>query len=235
MFSLGIRWNMRTDNPCKGVDKNTEYRRRRYLSADELGRLVRALAAYPDRQMADIVRLLLLTGARRGEVLAMRWADVDLTTGLWTKPASSTKQKQDHEVPLAGPAQQLLSEIRERSASRNSTQPLGEYVFPGTGGTGHVVEIKKGWASICKSASIAGLRLHDLRHSFASQLVSSGASLAMIGSLLGHASPVTTARYSHMFSDPQRAAVESVAAVIIAAGKNEPAPEPIAFIKRRRG
>jgi integrase len=235
MFSLAVRWNMRIDNPCKGVDKNTEYRRRRYLSADELGRLVTVLAAYPDRQTADIVRLLLLTGARRGEALAARWADVDLTAGLWSKPASSTKQKQDHEVPLSGPARQLLSEIRERRASQNPKRPISEFVFPGAGGTGHVVEIKKGWASICKSAGITGLRLHDLRHSFASQLVSSGASLAMIGSLLGHSSPTTTARYSHMFSDPQRAAVESVAAAITAAGQNEPAPEPVPFSKRRGG
>jgi Phage integrase family len=123
-----------------------------------------------------------------------------------------------------------------RAAGRPESQASArEFVFPCVGRTGHVVEIKKGWASICKSAGISGLRLHDLRHSFASQLVSSGASLAMIGSLLGHSSPMTTARYSHMFSDPQRAAVESVAAVITAAGKNESAPEPIPFTKHCEG
>jgi integrase len=91
MFSLAVRWGMRSgDNPAKGVERNIEYTRRRYLSSEELVRLTSALAGYPDKQIADIVRLLLLTGARRGEVLAMRWADIDLTAGLWSKPPSST-------------------------------------------------------------------------------------------------------------------------------------------------
>ena len=87
-----------------------------------------------------------------------------------------------------------------------------------------MVEIKKGWRSICKAAGITGLRIHDLRHSFASQLASGGASLPLIGALLGHSNPSTTARYSHLFDDPQRAAVERVGAVITAAGKPPPAP-----------
>jgi len=232
MFALAIRWNMRADNPARGIERNTEYGRRRYLSTDELVRLTTALAEHPNRQTADIVRILLLTGCRRGEALAMRWADLDLTAGTWSKPASSTKQKQAHQVPLSAPTRQLLAEIRDAQASEHPKRPLGEYVFSGGGSTGHVVEIKKAWRSLCKAAGINELRLHDLRHSFASQLASGGASLTLIGSLLGHASPVTTSRYSHMFDDPQRAAVERVGAVITAAGKPEPA-EPSSL--RRRG
>jgi integrase len=231
MFSLAIRWGMCEANPCKGIERNTEHHRRRYLSADELGRLVAALAAHPDTQAANIVRLLLLTGARRGEALAIQWSDVDLTAGVWSKPPSSTKQKQAHEAQLSAPARQLLSEIREQQVAKHPKRPLGKYVFPGAGATGHRVELKKDWRQLCKAAQIDGLRIHDLRHSFASQLVSSGASLPLIGSLLGHASPATTNRYAHMFADPQRAAVERVGRLVEDAGK-KPAPEKVVPLKR---
>jgi integrase len=224
MFSLAIRWNMRSDNPARGIERNTEYGRRRYLSGEELGRLVAALAKHPDQQAANVLRVCLLTGCRRGEALSMRWADVDLTEGVWSKPPSSTKQKEHHQTPLSAPARQLLSEIRERYVREHPKKPLPEYVFPGTGITGHRVELKKDWRQLTKSAQIAGLRIHDLRHSYASQLVSGGASLVLVGAMLGHASPSTTARYAHMFSDPQRAAAERVGAVITAAGKPAPAP-----------
>ena len=223
MFSLAARWGMCDDNPCKGVERNVEHHRRRYLVGDELTRLIKALAEHDDRQAADIIRLLLLTGARRGEVLAMRWADVDLTEGTWSKPPSSTKQREHHQVPLSAPARQLLSEIRKRQAGKQHA--VGEYVFPGFGGSGHVVELKRAWRRICKAAGIIGLRIHDLRHSYASQLASGGASLPMIGALLGHSNPATTHRYAHLFDDPLRAATERVGAIITAAGK--PAEEPV--------
>src|SRR5271157_5425688 len=107
MFSLAVREGMRESNPTRGLERNREYGRRRYLSADELVRLTKALAEHPDRQTADVVRLLLLTGARRGEVLAARWADIDLSAGIWSKPPSSTKQKEHHQAPLSAPARQL--------------------------------------------------------------------------------------------------------------------------------
>jgi integrase len=231
MFSLAVRWRMRGDNPCHGIEKNPESKRKRYLSADELVRITGALAKYQDRQAADIVRLLLLSGARRGEVLGMRWADVDLSTGVWSKPGSTTKQRTDHVVPLSAPARAVLSGIAERHAREHPKKPLGEYVFPGNGNSGHVVEIKKPWRHLCKAAGITGLRVHDLRHSFASQLASGGASLPLIGALLGHSNPSTTHRYSHLFDDPQRAAVERVGNVIVAAGK--PAPAAPVKLKRR--
>jgi integrase len=233
MFSLAVRWGMRERNPCKGIEKNTEYGRRRYLSPDELVRITGALAKYPDKQAADILRLLLLTGARRGEVLAMRWADVDLTEGVWSKPPSSTKQKEHHQTPLSAPARLLLSEIREQHAREHPKRPLPEFVFPSHSSAGHVVEIKKPWRHVTKAAAITGLRVHDLRHSFASTLASGGASLPLIGALLGHSNPATTARYSHLFADPQRAAVEKVGAVITAAGKPTPAP-PVKLKRRGR-
>lgn len=224
MFNLAVRWGMRETNPTRGLERNCEYSRRRYLSADELVQLTKALAEHRDKQTADVIRLLLLTGARRGEVLAMRWADIDLTEGTWSKPPSSTKQKDHHQTPLSAPARQLLSEIRQQQTTKRHA--VGEYVFPGSGGTGHVVEIKRVWRQLCKAAGISGLRIHDLRHSFASQLASGGASLPLIGALLGHSNPATTHRYSHLFDDPQRAAVERVGAIVSAAGKE--AEEPVA-------
>jgi integrase len=227
MFSLAVRWEMRNDNPCKGIERNTEHHRQRYLSGDELSRLVAALAAHPDRQAADAVRLLLLTGCRKGEALAARWADVDLGKGVWSKPPSSTKQNKHHQVPLSAPARALLSRIREEQAAQHPHRPLGAFVFPSAASaTGHLVEIKKSWAAITKAAGISDLRLHDLRHSYASALVSSGASLPLIGAMLGHASPTTTARYAHLFQDPQRAAAERIGSLIENAA-TPPAPDKV--------
>ena len=231
MFSLSVKWRMRPDNPCKGVERNSEAKRVRYLTGEELERLTGALARHSDQQSANVIRLLLLTGCRKGEALGARWADCDLTGGIWSKPAASTKQAQPHVAPLSAPARQLLAEIADEQAGKHR-RGLGEFVFPGPGGSGHQVDVKDSWRSICKAAGITGLRVHDLRHSFASELVSSGASLALVGALLGHSSPVTTHRYSHLYADPLRAAVEHVGRVVTGAGK--PAVEPTPFPTGRR-
>jgi integrase len=139
MFSLATRWNMRETNPCRGIERNTEHHRRRYLTGGELERLVAALVKHEDKQAAHIIRLLLLTGCRRGEALGMRWADVDIGKGVWSKPASSTKQNEPHEVPLSAPARTLLNDIRAAAGKR----PLGEYVFAGSGESGHRASIKR--------------------------------------------------------------------------------------------
>jgi integrase len=217
MFALAVRWEMRADNPVRGIEHNTEHARRRYMTPNELARIVAALAEFPDRDIADALRLLLLTGARRNEVLTMKWAHVDLTAGTWSKPPASTKQNASHFVPLSAPARQLLAERGDRKAP-------GEYVFPGTGTKRHLINIHDAWQRICKTTGITGLRVHDLRHSFASELVSAGHSLSLIGALLGHTQPQTTARYAHLYDDPLREATERVGAVVVAAGKPAPAP-----------
>jgi integrase len=211
MFNLAIRWQWRSDNPARGVERNPEVRRRRYLSPDELRRLTKELARHGDEQAANIIRLLLLTGARRSEVQSMRWTDVDLNAGIWTKPGATTKQKTEHRVPLSAPARKLLTEIHKQAANG------AEFVFPGRFGDAHRAEIKSDWAAICKKAKIAGVRLHDLRHTYASILASAGLSLPVIGALLGHTQPATTARYAHLFDDPLRAATERVGAIIAGA------------------
>jgi site-specific recombinase XerD len=204
LCSLAVQWHWRTDNPCRGIERHPEAKRKRYLTGAELERLSKALAEHDDPHAADIFRLLLLTGARRGEVLSARWNDIDVQKGTWTKPGATTKQRTDHVVPLNPPALQLIAG-RERMDS--------QFLFPGRHG-GHRVEVKANWRRICKVAKISGLRIHDLRHSFASIAASSGISLHAIGALLGHTQPQTTHRYAHLFDDHLRQATTRVGAVI---------------------
>jgi integrase len=234
LFSLAMRWGICERNPCKGVERNYEAARKRYLSGEELARLIKALAEHDDRQAANIIRLLLLTGARKGEAFAMRWGDVDLSTGVWTKLGHTLKQKSDHVVPLSGPTRQLLADIRAEHVRHRPKQPLGEYVFPGRYGRGHRQTIDKDWRRLCKAADITGLRVHDMRHSYASTLAGAGFSLPVIGALLGHSQPSTTHRYAHLLDDPLRQATERVGAIVSNAGKEPPAPPVPLPIKGRR-
>lgn len=211
MFSMAIRWQWRMDNPARGIERNQETARKRYLSADELARLATALDESDDTQGAAIFRLLLLSGARAGEVMGMRWDQVNFESATWTKPAASTKQNCEHQIPLSAPALLLLSEIRAQANGRS------EYVFPGRGSK-HRINIHLAWVAICKSANIEGVRIHDLRHSYASVLVSSGLSLPIIGALLGHTLASTTQRYAHLADDPLRKATETAASVITGNG-----------------
>jgi integrase len=207
MFSLAIRWGLRTDNPCKDIERNQEHKRVRYLSGAELARLTAALAKLRDQGAANAVRLLLLTGCRRGELLAARWANFDLEVGVWVKPGSTTKQKTLHRVQLSEAARQLLIEMRKRVGDD------AVWLFPARR-TPHRLDIDDAWNLLRKAANISDVRLHDLRHTYASVLASSGFSLPIIGALLGHASPVTTARYAHLYDDVQRAATERASAFI---------------------
>jgi integrase len=217
MMTLAIKWRLRTDNPCKGLERNPEIKRKRYLTGDELARLTRALAEYPDQHTANVFRLLLLTGARKGEVLGARWEQFDLDNRqVWVKPAATTKTKIEHEVPLGDGALTLLKAMRK-------AEPDAEYLFPGRSGSGHLANIKKHWPVICKRAGITGLRIHDMRHSYASFLASAGYSLPVIGALLGHSQPQTTARYAHLLDDPLREAANKVGALLSGVTAKRPA------------
>lgn len=207
MFNLAIRWGWRGDNPCKGVERNQEHKRTKYLSNAEIARLSGALAKLRDQNAANAVRLLLLTGARQGELLAAKWADIDLNAGTWAKPGATTKQRTDHRIPLSAAACQLLAEMRQQANDEV------EWVFPARGG-GHRPHVNEAWIRARKAAKLDGIHLHDLRHAYASILASAGLSLPVIGALLGHATPVTTHRYAHLFDDPLRVATERASAII---------------------
>lgn len=149
----------------------------------------------------------MLTGARLGEVMTARFEHFDLERGAWIKPAANTKQRRIHRVPIS-------SETAALVRTRFDTVPAGcHWLFPGDvkGSDQPVQEVRRFWQQIQKAADLPDVRIHDLRHTFASLLVSGGASLEMIGKLLGHSQMRTTLRYAHLMDSPLRAGVDAVA------------------------
>lgn len=217
MFSLAIEWKLVNENPALGVTRNDEVGRENYLSKEQRLRLLIALDQHRDQEVANIVRILVLTGCRRGEALAMRWSHLDLMERTWSKPATATKQKKPHHVPLSDSVCSILTSIRAEAEelAREQRGSMSDFVFP-RGVSNHRAGIKRHWAEICKVADLHGVRIHDLRHSFASVLVGKGESLPIIGRLLGHSSISTTARYAHVDDDPLRKATERAAKAITA-------------------
>lgn len=207
VFNISIRLKMREDNPCNGFIKNRENPRERYLTRDELSRLRTAIKNHPNTKMANIVLLLMLTGARKGEVLGATWEMFNLQDRIWTKPAQYTKQRKMHRTPISSSAVQLLQKIRQTTNSR--------YVFPQNDNPeDHVKDIKKFWNDLLLKAEIKDFRVHDLRHNFASILVTEGLSLSVIGKLLGHTQPNTTHRYAHLADSALKEATNTAARIM---------------------
>jgi integrase len=199
MFNLAIQWGWRADNPASGIKKYQEYKRTRWLQEDEMKRLLSVLDAYSDQTVANIIRLLLLTGARKHEVLEATWDQFDIEKGIWTKNAHTTKQKKMEYSPLSPSALTIMKKIREK-------QNGSPFLFPGKVKGKPIQDIKKSWATICKQANLKDFKIHDLRHTYASHLVSSGLSLSIVGKLLGHTQAATTQRYAHLADEPLREA-----------------------------
>jgi integrase len=198
LMTQAVKAKWRPDNPARDVTRNREYKRERPLSPEEIERLVAVLDAHGDLAAA-CVEFLLLTGCRRGEALGATWDQFDLRRGTWTKPASATKTDRLHHIPLLAEASALLARLPTRAAESGpfTTLPLHH--------------LKRRWAVLRAEAGVPDVRIHDLRHSFATILARSGLSLPMIGKLLGHANPSTTARYAHLFVEDLRKAVRPVA------------------------
>lgn len=199
MFNLAIQWEWRTDNPVSGVQKHKEHKRTRWLQEEELKRLTEVLDDYPNQAMSNIIRLLLLTGARKHEILEATWDQFDLEKGVWTKIAHATKQRKMEHCPLSPTTLKILRAMQ-------STKTDSPYLFPGRVQGQPLKEIKKGWATIRDKAGLKDFRIHDLRHTYASHLVSSGLSLSIVGKLLGHTQASTTQRYAHLADEPLREA-----------------------------
>jgi integrase len=235
-------------NPCAGIDPYPEHSRERYLTKEELKRLGNALtraervglppAPRPTQKPKNqknakhrpksagtptpanlyavaALRFLVLTGWRESEALGLRWNQVDFARSLATLPDTKTGRSNRH---LGAPALALLSEL-----PRTEDSP---FVFPGAKPGTHLVEIKRVWEAVRHAAGLHGVRLHDLRHSFASVGASGGLSLPMIGALLGHREVSTTQRYSHLADDPRKAAADRVAAEVAAMLAGDEAGRP---------
>ncbi len=195
-------------NPCRLIEKYPETARQRYLSAEELKRLGEVLQEAEEQgsespYVIAAIRLLLLTGARLSEILTLEWRYVDLARGLLFLPDSKTGQRP---VFLNSGAIELLQHLPR--------QPGNPYVIAGATQGRHLVNLQKPWRRIRARAGIEDVRLHDLRHSFASIAAESGASLPLIGKLLGHTQMQTTQRYAHLVADPVKELSETVGAVL---------------------
>jgi integrase len=228
LFSFAIQRGLRADNPAHGVKKPPVRKMQRFLSEREITRLAVALDAealasgnpFP----AAAVKLLIFTGCRKGEITGLQWQHIDFERGRegLRLPDSKTGERNVH---LNAPALAVLSELP--SIEGNS------YVIPGARSGAAIGGLDKVWSRVRKAAGLDGVRLHDLRHSFASVAAAGGFSLPMIGALLGHKHVTTTSIYAHLSANPVRAANEAVGAWIAAAMSAKPA-EPDAVVPLKR-
>jgi len=227
MFNLAIKWKYRSDNPVKGVEKFKEHPRDLYLTEQQVVNLKRALDAYPNQNAANAIRLLMLTGAREGEALKANWEQFDLKLGVWTKPSHHTKQDKEEHIPLNDDALTLLRRMKPKKMG-----PL----FPGKKDGDARVTLRKPWVQICKAAGLStavekqgkkrkimryrpNFHIHDLRHTYASWLVSNGVPLYDVSKLMGHTRMQTTERYAHHADASLRRATNVFGHLFRSAGK----------------
>jgi integrase len=209
IFSFAARHALRADNPCSGVRRYKPGKCERFLSSAEQVRLGKALTAAElagiNPNAVGVIRTLALTGARVGEIVSLKWPEVDLDRGYLRLADSKTGAKV---IPLGAAAMQVIAAQERR--------PGTDFVFPGAHG-GPLGSVGKVWRQVRAAAGLPEVRLHDLRHSFASNIVNAGGSLPIIGALLGHRSTQTTARYAHLADDPLRVVADRAAGSIATA------------------
>ncbi|MDH4746212.1 site-specific integrase [Sphingomonas sp. CBMAI 2297] len=206
MFTVAHTWGVRTDgiNPCWKVKRYKETKRERYLTPDELARLGKVLReTNSEHEAASCIQLLLLTGCRLSEIQKLKWEYVDLDAGLLRLPDSKSGAKL---VAIGHAAVEVFKTIPK--VKKNP------YVITGLVEGRHLTDMQKPWQRLRKRAGLDDLRIHDLRHSFASDALFLGEDLPMIGKLLGHTQVQTTARYAHLKTDPIKAAANKVSEAI---------------------
>jgi len=258
ILTFAVSEGVRSDNPARGIKHYPERRSERFLTMKELARLGGLLnkleiagkelagleAQRPQmkttKEKAELrgriavaskeaesetaivaLRLLILTGCRKSEILSLKWREIDFSLGCLRLEDSKTGQKI---VMLGAPALQILASLSKQEGS--------DYVFPAMKGKGHYIGLPKAWRRIRKQAGLEDVRIHDLRHSFASVGAGAGMGLQVVGKLLGHSNPKTTARYAHIADDPVRAAADSISGSIAAAMEGKPEAEIVKFKKQ---
>jgi len=217
MFELAKLWGYLEEgapNPARRIQKYSEKSRDRWVTQEELPALARAIDEEENIYARHYFWLLILTGARKSELLQAKWEDVDTEAGQLKFP--ETKRGQAHYIPLTGPVLAVLGQIPKLEGN--------PYLFPGEGKEGHMINVTKPWARIRKAAGIEDINIHDLRRTVGSWLAQGGNSLHLIGKVLGHSNQSTTAIYSRFGQDSVRQAMDDHGRrLMVAAGKLPPA------------
>ncbi len=217
IYNAAIEKGFAAKNPALGIMPFEEIPRERFLLPSEMARFFEALEAEKSDKTRDAIMLMLLTGQRKTNVLSMRWEDVNLEDAIWELPTTKTGK---HRVPLSVSALEILK--------RRKKHPLKpEFVLPGLHERGHLKDITKAWTRIKERSKLGDLRMHDLRRSLGSWQTATGASLQIVGKMLGHKRPETTQIYARLNLEPVRESLEAATAAIMKAAK--------ARSNRRRG
>jgi integrase len=240
MYAWGLEHGLiKGANPFAAVKLGSAPVKERFLSREEAGRMLDAIVSLEtggslSKTFGDALRLLLLTGARKTEVLSLRWSEIDFERKSLVLPPERTKaggKTGERRIILSPPALVIVSARREAEDARlDAAKKKGipaeasPYVFRAYRGDGPAVGLRKAFAKVCAEAKLPGVRIHDLRHSFASFAIADGASLFLVGKLLGHANARTTERYAHLSGDPLQDAAAMVGRRIIGERKLEGAP-----------
>jgi len=212
-----------TPNPCKGIKKFKEQSRDRFLQPDELKRFFEVLnLSDTSDTLRSYILLSLFTGARRSNIMAMKWSCIDLKQKLWIIPSSETKNSEPLPVPLVDQAIKILKKKKQSADSI--------FVFPGIGKTGHLVEPKKAWGTLIKKAKLQDIRLHDLRRTLGSYQTIGGTSMTIVGKTLGHKSTQATQVYARLNLDPVRHSMEQAVNLMTA---TEDLPKKIRSLKNK--
>ena len=225
MFNMAETWGLRpqNSNPCRGIKKYSERSRERFLTDNEFARLGKALAESEKIELPSVLtalRLIIFTGCRKSEILNLRWADVDIESGLMVILDGKTGKRV---VPLSQAAIDIL-----QAAPRQAGNP---FVCPGVKPMSHLVGIDKAWQRIRKRAGLDDARIHDLRHTFGAVGAGANFSLHLVGGLLGHAKESTTRIYAHLGDHPLKAATDEIGQRINAAMKKKPIPQVVEMRK----
>jgi integrase len=221
VFRQAMTWEMRSDNPAVGVKRNVEHQRERFLSVEEVGRLLaeiekRRVFGGHWRDSCDKIELALLTGARRGEVLGMQWPHIENldAAATWVLPSTVTKEGKrtgrTKRLPLSAGAIAVLKRRRDEREATAVVHLHDDAVFRGGNTKAGANELEADWFVLRAAARLDDVRFHDLRHSFASFAIAEGLSLHIVGKLLGHSRATTTDRYAHLSDQSMRAATELV-------------------------
>lgn len=216
IYNRAIEWGYKGDNPTKGVRAYSETKRDRFMQPEEFPKFLAALAADSSEAFKAFVWLSLLTGARRENVLGMKWQDISFERAVWRIPGEVSKSGTPMTIPLSGEAIKVLDMRR--------TETDGEFVFPAISKTGYMSAPKKRWSALLSRAGLADLHLHDLRRTMGSWQAITGASLPIIGKTLGHKSAAATEVYARLHLDPVRESMAKATAAMLNAGKLEVQP-----------